>query len=85
MLPVRLEVAQQGKLSSPEALLTQIERMLADPRSHRLAERFVPQWLDMELLDFLKPNAVMDQALKEAMQKEPVLFFEQSRKGLNVQ
>jgi len=73
-----LELAQEGKLSSSEALLTQIKRMLADARSHRLAERFVPQWLDMELLDFLKPNAVMDQALKEAMQKEPVLFFEQS-------
>ena len=52
--------------------------MLLDSRYERFAARFVHQWLDMQLLDFLKPEGRLDIALKEAMQLEPVLFFQET-------
>jgi hypothetical protein len=73
-----LDLATSGKLLDPETLEHQVDRMLADARSQRLAEQFVHQWLDLELLDFLNfqqhlPN--FDPLLKEAMQHEPVALF----------
>jgi mono/diheme cytochrome c family protein len=74
-----LGLARQGKLSDPEVLEQQIDRMLADPRSGRLSKHFVEQWLDMKLLEFLnvKSERRFDPLLKEAMQHEPVALFQQ--------
>jgi hypothetical protein len=73
-----LDLATSGQLHDPKTLEHQVERMLADTRSQRLAEQFVHQWLDLELLDFLNfqqhlPN--FDPLLKEAMQHEPIALF----------
>ena len=68
-----LELAEQGKLREPEVLTTQVKRMLADPRSRRFSQNFVQQWLGMDGLDSVAH--VTDASLKEAMQEEPVAFF----------
>jgi hypothetical protein len=50
------ELAVQGRLSEPEVLDAQIDRLLADPRSETLASNFVHQWLDMKRLDEVVPD-----------------------------
>lgn len=75
------EMASRGELSKPEILAGQVDRMLSNPRSRRFAEHFVRQWLGMQLLDYLhvdsKVYPTFDSDLKEAMQEEPVAFFEE--------
>lgn len=66
-----LDLAEENQLSDPQTLAQQIERMLADPKSDRFAERFVSQWLNLELIDHLQ----IDNELKEAMHAEPVQLF----------
>lgn len=70
-----LDLAGRGQLSCPEVLAGEVGRMLADSRSGRFARHFVRQWLDMQLLDFVKAGRELDPLLKEAMQQEPILFF----------
>jgi hypothetical protein len=72
-----LELAGRGQMKRPEVLASEVRRMLADPRSGRFAKHFVHQWLDMQLLDFLKPERGLDSFYKEAMQREPILFFQE--------
>ncbi len=45
-----LDVAAAGKLSAPDTLSAQIDRMLDDRRSGRFCENFAPQWLQLERL-----------------------------------
>lgn len=75
-----MELARRGKLSGTDVLLAQVNRMLADSRSRRFSKHFVRQWLGMQQLDFLnvdqKVYRQFDSSLKEAMQREPVAFFE---------
>ncbi len=73
-----LQAAQDGSLSNPEILKAQVARMLADPKSERLAEHFVTQWLNIELLDFLNIQQNVPgfaPLLKEAMRQEPIELF----------
>ena len=74
-----LDLAANGRLSDRATLISQVKRMLADARSRRFAERFVRQWLGMQLLDYLKVDRKahpdFDSSLKEAMQEETVAFF----------
>ncbi|MEZ6091750.1 MAG: DUF1592 domain-containing protein [Pirellulaceae bacterium] len=73
-----LALAESGDLAKTDVLESQVERMLADPRSDRFAEHFVRQWLNLRLLDFLnlkKNVGNFDPLLKEAMQREPVELF----------
>ena len=76
-----LKLAASGKLSEPDVLAGQVQRMLSDERSQRFSRHFVRQWLDMQLLDFLnvdrKIHPQFDPALKEAMQQEPIAFFQE--------
>jgi hypothetical protein len=76
-----LELARKGKLNDSRVLTHQTKRMLADPRSQRFAKHFVRQWLGMQLLDFLKVEEEsypdFDTELKEAMQQEPIVFFQE--------
>ena len=76
-----LKLATSGKLSEPGVLTDQVKRLLADDRSRRFSKHFVRQWLDMQLLDFLnvdrKIHPQFDPALKEAMQREPIAFFQE--------
>ncbi|MFP6621147.1 MAG: DUF1592 domain-containing protein, partial [Pirellulaceae bacterium] len=70
-----LDLAQQGKLKQPAVLAAQVKRLLADPRSRRFSENFVQQWLGMDGLDSV--THVTDSSLKEAMQQEPIAFFQE--------
>jgi len=80
-----LDIAKQGKLNDSNILTQQVERMLVDPRSQRFSDHFVRQWLGMQLLDHLiveKENyPKFDNALKEAMQEEPIAFFREMLKN----
>jgi mono/diheme cytochrome c family protein len=70
-----LELAEQGRLTDPEVLRIQVDRMLADPRSRRFGENFVEQWLGLDRLESV--THVTDTSLKKAMREEPIAFFEQ--------
>jgi len=71
-----LALAESGQLSNDKVLHAQVERMLNDPRSDRLSEHFVHQWLNLELLGFVNFKQ-LDPLLKEAMQHEPVALFDE--------
>ena len=76
-----LTLAGEGKLSEPDVLNAQIDRMLADPRSKRFSQQFVRQWLGMQLLDYLNVDRGayprFDPPLKQAMIEEPVALFQE--------
>ncbi|MFT5468814.1 MAG: mono/diheme cytochrome c family protein [Verrucomicrobiales bacterium] len=80
-----LDLAASQQLLEPDVLAKQTKRMLADPRSRRMSEQFVHQWLNMELLDFLtvdaKTHPTFDPDLKAAMAGEIVAFFEEILKN----
>lgn len=66
--------AWKGTLKRPEILKAQIERMLVDPRAGRFSKNFVEQWLGLDGLNSVVH--VKDTSLLEAMQKEPIAFFD---------
>lgn len=75
-----LALARSGELANADVLASQVERMLVDPRSKRLAKHFVHQWLNLELLEFVNFKQRLrpyDPLLKDAMQLEPVALFEE--------
>src|SRR5262249_20881794 len=51
-----LSVAKKGELSQPAVLHSQVERMLNDPKSHRLTDNFTGQWLDLRKIDATIPD-----------------------------
>lgn len=75
-----LELAFAGKLRSPGVLDSQIERMLADPKSKRFTRHFVRQWLGLEAMDNLvvdqKKFEVYDEAFEQNLLNEPLAFFD---------
>jgi hypothetical protein len=75
-----LNTAVRGELSKPKTLEKQVRRMLADPKSHSLANNFADQWLYLRNLDSLTPDARLfpefDDNLRQAFRKETELFFE---------
>jgi len=74
-----LDLSANGRLNQRDVLVSQVKRMLADPRSRRFSRHFVRQWLGMQLLDFLRVDRKafrqFNPSLKEAMQEEPIAFF----------
>lgn len=70
-----LKLAEQGKLRKPEVLADQVKRMLADPRSRRFSQNFAEQWLGLDGLNSV--THVPAGPLREAMQEEPIAFFEE--------
>ena len=73
--------AGDGKLNEPEALRTQVERMLKDRKTREFAESFVEQWLGTrELGRNVKPDRTANRGysneLEWALKQEPVLFFQ---------
>jgi hypothetical protein len=73
-------VAARGELGRPEVLASQVERMLADPRSQSLVENFAQQWLYLRNLDTTAPAQTVfpdwDHELREAFARETELLFE---------
>jgi hypothetical protein len=74
-----IALAERRELGRPETLHAQVHRMLADPRSEALATRFAAQWLRLQDLDKVHPDALtypyFDQTLAQAMHRETELFF----------
>jgi hypothetical protein len=74
-----IAVAKRGLLSSPVMLRAQTKRLLADPRSEALATRFAAQWLRLQDIDKVHPDALQypdfHKQLGDAMQRETELFF----------
>ncbi len=74
-----MRLAQAGALSDEGELERQARRMLADPRSHGLATRFAGQWLRLQDLEKIHPDALtypyFDQTLADAMIRETETFF----------
>jgi hypothetical protein len=70
-----IALAEQGKLKQPEVLQGQVDRMLADRRSRRLAENFVQQWLGLDGLNSV--THITNAELKNAMAEEPIAFFQE--------
>jgi hypothetical protein len=77
--PELLKVANAGTLHLPVTLEKQVRRMLADPRSEALSTRFAAQWLRLQDVDKIKPDALLypsfDNELAESYKRETELFF----------
>lgn len=75
-----LEAAGAGRLATEEGLAAEVERMLDDPRSVALAERFAARWLGVaevmtQAVDVRRYRGTHD-GLKQAMVGETVRFFD---------
>jgi len=74
-----MHLAETKRLSDPVTLEQQVRRMLADPRSEVLAQRFASQWLRLQDLDKINPDVRFypdfDEQLKTSMRRETELFF----------
>jgi hypothetical protein len=53
------DLAVRGELGEPSVLKAQVTRMLRDPRAETLASNFVYQWLDLQRLDEVVPDAAV--------------------------
>jgi mono/diheme cytochrome c family protein len=75
-----VSVAMKGQLRSPGMLEAQVRRLLADRRSDAMATRFAAQWLRLQDLDKIHPDALtypaFDHHLAESMKRETELLFE---------
>ena len=69
-----LDLAKQQKLSQPEILRQQVDRLIADSRSDEFVAGFVHQWLDMERLDFFQFDTTLyrdfDESTRSAARQE---------------
>ena len=74
-----IEVAVAGGLSRPDIFEAQIDRMLADPRAEALGTRFASQWLRLQDLDKVHPDALrypdFYEQLARDMRRETETFF----------
>ncbi|MCE9529965.1 MAG: DUF1592 domain-containing protein [Planctomycetes bacterium] len=80
-----LTLAEQKKLSQPEVLRQQVERLLKSPKAVAFTENFVGQWLALREIDATEPSHAVypefDHMLKVAMIRETELFFEEVLKN----
>ncbi len=75
-----LELAANGRLSDPEVLARQVQRMLEDPRSEALATRFASQWLRLQDVEDNQPEPYLypdfTGQLGDDLVRETQLFFD---------
>ena len=74
-----LGLAEQGRLSDPDVLAGQVERMLFDPKAQALIENFGGQWLHLRNVADWRPDPErfrrFNDALRYAFQRETELFL----------
>jgi mono/diheme cytochrome c family protein len=74
-------LAEEQKLSRPDVLRQQVERLLASSRAAAFTENFVGQWLGLREIDATEPNHILypefDHLLKVSMLREAELFFDE--------
>lgn len=51
-----MKLAAEGKLTQPEVLAAEVERLLADAKSERFVRSFTDQWLKLKQIDFTSPD-----------------------------
>jgi hypothetical protein len=75
-----LDAARRGDLRDGPALSRQVTRMLRDPRSGHLIDRFFTGWLSLDRVAKAQPDAAVypqfDADLREAMATESRLFLQ---------
>jgi hypothetical protein len=75
-----IDAGAKGTLSKPEVFEQQVRRMLADSRSEALASRFATQWLRLQDLQKVEPDALafpyFDELLADSMARETELLFD---------
>lgn len=71
--------AREGRLSEPDVLARQVERMLDDDKAQRFIADFVGQWLRLYEIELTSPDERLypeyDDLLHHALQEETRLFF----------
>lgn len=74
-----LKAAKSRTLSNPLVLDKQVKRMLLDPRAEALSTRFASQWLRLQDLDKIRPDALLypfyDATLADGLRRETQLLF----------
>ena len=75
-----VKVATAGTLHTPVVLEKQVRRMLADPRAESLSTRFASQWLRLQDVEKIHPDALLfpgfDNELAASYKRETELFFD---------
>ena len=85
-------LAKAGRLTHPEVLSAQVDRMLADEKAIRFIRDFLGQWLRLHQLNATAPDENLypeyDELLGDSMPQEPERFFRElvreNRSLLNV-
>jgi hypothetical protein len=76
-----LNLAARGRLSDSKTFDAQVRRMLADPRAEALGSRFASQWLRLQDVEKVRPDAFWypdyDQQMADAMVRETQLLFQE--------
>ena len=74
-----LAAAENGTLSDPAVLESQVRRMMADPRSQAMVDNFAGQWLYLRNMGGVYPDPNIfpefDENLREAFTRETELFI----------
>jgi hypothetical protein len=74
-----LAAAERGDLRDPAKLESQVQRLLADPRSDEFVRNFAGQWLYLRNLDAVVPVQSVfpdfDDTLRQSLKRETELFF----------
>ena len=74
-----IDAAESGDLDDPELIREQIDRMLQDPRAVEQSKQFVIQWLNLDRLSNMAPNAerfaYWGPELAADMRAETIEFF----------
>lgn len=75
-----IDAAANGSLAQPAVFERQVRRMLADPKSEALSTRFAAQWLRLQDLKKIEPDALdypyYDEILAKSMERETELLFD---------
>ncbi len=74
-----LDLAIANRLSRPETITAQVNRMLRDPRAQSLVNNFASQWLHLRNLDSVTPDLRLypdfDHNLRNAFREETEIFI----------
>lgn len=80
-----IDLATAGRLHDRDVLATQVQRMLADPRSSTLVTNFAFQWLNVARIDNIQPDPVLypdfDRDLRDGFRQEIRLFLDSVLRG----
>ncbi len=75
-----IKLATANTLHTPAMLDKQVRRMLADPRAESLSTRFASQWLRLQDVEKIHPDALLfpgfDNELATSYKRETELFFD---------